>query len=101
MADLDPAGPILSRLFTLDSNSVIEIVDGVGLGVDWTLNEKQNYSNNTRKREFRPRVSTALNALTRADRLRVLGLLASRQPDREILRSPGSDREASDSGTSA
>lgn len=70
---LDPAGPILATLFAANSSDlVVDVVNGAGIRVDWSLNDRQNYSHRTRIREYRPRVNAALNALAPLERAEAL-----------------------------
>jgi hypothetical protein len=64
MSELDPAGPILSRLFDApESDTVVKLVDLSGLAVDWTLDESRFWTHKTRKREYRLRISRVLEEL--------------------------------------
>jgi hypothetical protein len=69
---------------------MVDVVTGAGLRVDWSLNERQNYSHSTRIREYRVRVAAALNELSDRQRLgamaRILrGLLSRKIGDVETL----------------
>ena len=53
----DPWGPISQLLFQLiDSDGIQDIVSATGAPVDWSLNEREAYSNRTRVRAFRQRI---------------------------------------------
>ncbi len=67
---LEPWPVILACLFDLDSGEISQIIDAIGLVVDWSLNEKQDYSHNSRKIAYRPRIHQAYEALDEEDRLR-------------------------------
>ncbi len=68
---LDPWPVIVACLFELDSHAIPNIIDKSGMVVDWTLNEKQDYSHNYRKRAYRPRISGEYQGLDRDSQLRV------------------------------
>ena len=69
--ELDPWRVILTSLFELDSYDIPQIIDKSGMTVDWTLTERENYSNKYRKDAFRPRINESYDALSKDNRLRV------------------------------
>lgn len=86
-AGLHPWKIIAALLFELKGDAIVEIVSLTGLRVDWSLSEKQEYSNNTRKRVYRPRVDAAIDNLEEQERLRVALVVCSellrRYPEKE------------------
>lgn len=83
-AELDPWRVICSCLFEFSGYEVPEIIDRTGLKVDWTLTEKQDYSHNTRKAAYRPRINSAYDALSREEQLRVAHTAASQLASRGL-----------------
>ncbi len=53
----------------MHSRDIPHILDRAGLAVDWTLTEREAYSENTRLAAYRPRINTAYEALTDANKL--------------------------------
>jgi hypothetical protein len=84
---LHPWGVVAALTFELDSDDVVEIISRTGLPVDWSLTEQQEYSHNTRKRAYRPRVDNAFGQLSDSDKLRVTWVVSSellrRHPEKE------------------
>ncbi|UCG69533.1 MAG: hypothetical protein JSV09_00470 [Thermoplasmata archaeon] len=74
---LDPWRVLLSHLMEFDSDIIPGIIDKTGMVVDWSLTEKQDYSNNYRRKAYRPRVIAAYNSLPPDDRLRVSHIIAA------------------------
>jgi hypothetical protein len=71
-SDLNPWQVLRSFLLDLSSYEVPEVVDRAGLTVDWTLTDKENYSDKTRLAAYRPRIDAAYQSLSNnEDRLRV------------------------------
>lgn len=60
----------------LSSYEVPKVIDRAGLSVDWTLSEKQNYSDKMRINAYRPRIDSAYAELTEEDGIRVAYVLA-------------------------
>jgi len=73
--DLDPWRVILHHLFFLHSRDIPHILDRAGLAVDWTLTDKENYSEKTRLAAYRPRINVAYEALTDENKLRAAYLV--------------------------
>lgn len=57
--DLHPWRTILAVLFDLDADSITHTVNLSGLVVDWDLTSAEAYSNNTRKRAYLPKITSA------------------------------------------
>ncbi len=76
-SDLDPWRVICGNLFEHSSHEIPEIIEKTGLVVDWSLTERQDYSDKYRKAAYRPRINTAFDALSAEDRLRVAHIAAS------------------------
>ncbi len=70
-AKLDPWRVICAHLFNIDSYSIPGIIDNTGIAVDWSLTDRQDYSNNYRKNAYRPRINAAYESLSDEDKLRV------------------------------
>ncbi|MQM38728.1 hypothetical protein KBTX_02747 [wastewater metagenome] len=81
-SDLDPWRVICARLFELSSHDIPEVLERTGLIVDWSLDDRQDYSHTYRKRAYRPRINTAYHQLGEEDRLRVANITASELVDR-------------------
>jgi hypothetical protein len=77
---LDPWPPLLSIIFELDSAEVVSLIDSTGLFVVWRLSGKDDYSNKTRKRAYRPRIEAAIQTVDEEARLRAAWILT-----RELL----------------
>ena len=76
---LDPSATVLATLFdAASSDTVVSVVAGAGLAVDWSLTEKQDYSHKTRKREDFPRIAKVLGELPEEDRAKALTAIARR-----------------------
>lgn len=69
--ELDPWPVILACLFGLDSYEIPGLIDASGMTVDWTLTDREDYSDKYRKAAYRPRINRAYEALHSDDRLRV------------------------------
>ena len=77
--ELDPWRVIVSSLFEhVGSFDVPQIIDRAGLSVNWSLTEREDYSETYRKAAYRPRINEAYEALSNEDRLRVAYLVATR-----------------------
>jgi len=74
---LDPWRVICAKLFELSSHDIPEVIERTGLVVDWSLNDRQDYSHTYRKNAYRPRINTAYEQLGAEDRLRVANITAS------------------------
>lgn len=70
-SELDPWRIICAHLFKIDSYSIPEIIDNTGMAVDWSLTEREDYSQNYRKNAYRPRINAAHKSLSDEDKLRV------------------------------
>jgi hypothetical protein len=80
---LDPWRVIAASLLDLSNYEIPRILDRAGLAVDWNLDEKQNYSDKTRKAAYRPRINLAYEAISEEEQLRVAYIVASELADRE------------------
>ena len=76
-SELDPWQAILGHLFELDSYHIPQIIEKTGMMVDWSLNEREDYSHKYRKAAYRPRINSAYNSLSEQDRLRVAFIVAT------------------------
>ena len=56
-AKLDLWRVICAHLFNIDSYSIPGIIDNTGMAVDWSLTDRQDYSDNYRKNAYRPRIN--------------------------------------------
>lgn len=68
---LAPWRVILACLFEIDSYDIPGLIDASGMTVDWSLTERENYSDKYRKAAFRPRINKTYEALSGDDKLRV------------------------------
>ncbi len=82
-SDLDPWRVICSCLLELPTYEIPQIVDGAGLQVDWALNDRENYSHNTRRAAYRPRINAVYNGLQDSDKLRVAYIVVEELAKRE------------------
>jgi hypothetical protein len=82
--ELDPWREICSCPFELAGYQVPEVIDRTGLKVDWNLTEKQDYSHNTRKAAYRPRINAAYDTLPREVQLRVAYIATSELASRGL-----------------
>ena len=82
VSELDPWRVICSELFNFSGFEIPEIIDKTGLVVDWALTDKQDYSHNTRKNAYRPRINKAYESLNKENRLRVAHITASELANR-------------------
>lgn len=95
----DPTGPILSALFEApSSDAIIDVVDRAGLHVDWSLSDQQAFSNNTRKREYRTRISAALAQVSESERIAILSRIAHFASERGIANPDVLNRELASIG---
>lgn len=74
---LNPCQVILGHLFELDSYCIPQTIEKTGMSVDWSLTEREDYSNKYRKAAYRSRINSAYNSLSEPDRLRVTYIVAS------------------------
>lgn len=74
---LDPWTVICGNLFEFDSYNIPQIIDKTGMKVDWSLTERENYSQKYRKDVFRLRINSAYNSLSDDDKLRVLFIVTT------------------------
>ncbi len=75
-ADLDPWPVIRGLALELSSYEVPKAIDRTGLTVDWSLTDKQDFSDKTRKAIYRPRIDAAYAELPAEGKLRVAYVLA-------------------------
>lgn len=76
-SELDPWQVILGHLFELDSFNIPKIIEKTGMVIDWSLTEREDYSNKYRIAVYRPRINSAYSLLSEQDRLRVAYIIAS------------------------
>jgi len=76
-SELDPWQVILGHLFELDSYNIPQIIEKTGMAVNWTLSEREDWSDKYRKAAYRPRINSAYHSLCEEDRLRVAYIVAS------------------------
>lgn len=81
-SELDPWRVICAKLFKLSSHDIPRVIERTGLAVDWSLNDRQDYSDSCRQRAYRPRINTAYELLGEQDRLRVANITGSELVDR-------------------
>ena len=74
---LDPWRVLCARLFELSSHDIPYIIERTGLVVDWSLNKRQDFSHDSRKSAYRPRINAAYDLLGEDDRLRVVNITAT------------------------
>ncbi len=74
---LDPWRVICKKLYELSSYEIPDVIDKTGLAVDWSLDERQDYSHTYRKAAYRPRINTAYEFLGQENRLRVAYIVGS------------------------
>lgn len=75
-SSLHPWPVIRGLLLELSSYDVPNVIDRTGLSVDWTLSEKQDYSNKMRIAAYRPRIDRAYAELSEEDGIRIAYVLA-------------------------
>jgi hypothetical protein len=84
---LHPWRIVSSFIFELDSDEIVDVISLTGLQVDWTLSIKENYSHNTRKRAYRPRIDRKFFELAEIEKNQVTFIVASefiqRYPDKK------------------
>ncbi len=71
LSQLNPWRIICGFLFELDSYDIPNIIDKAGLDVNWSLSERENYSQKYRKDAFRTRINNAYNLVSNENKLRV------------------------------
>jgi hypothetical protein len=81
-SELDPWRVICGHLFELNSYYIPEIIDKTGMAVNWTLTEREDWSDKYRKAAYRPRINAAYELLSAQDRLRVAHIVACELSDR-------------------
>jgi len=88
---LDPWRVILACLFEIDSYDIPGTIDASGMTVDWSLAERENYSDKYRKSAYRPRINRAYEALSGDDRLRVVFIVSDELARRGLADKLNSD----------
>ena len=83
-AELDPWRIICGCLFEISSYDISEIIGRTAIVVEWSLNEKQEFSQSTRKAAYLPRINAAYDALSEEDKLRVVYIVASELRQRKL-----------------
>lgn len=67
--NLDPWGIVFDVLMNLLSDQICRIIDHAGLQVNWTITAEQEYSDKTRKRAYRSKISTSYRQLDENEKL--------------------------------
>lgn len=81
---LDPWPVIRGLTLELSSYEVPQAIDKTGLMVDWSLNEKQDFSEETRKAAYRTSIDAAYSKLASEDKLRIAYVLAKEMTARGL-----------------
>lgn len=82
-SELDPWRIVCAKLFELSSYEIPAVIEKTGLVVDWSLTEREDYSDKYRKAVYRPRINSAHDQLGEPDRLRVVYIIASEMVARQ------------------
>jgi hypothetical protein len=69
MNNLHPWGIIFDYIMNLSSDQICRIIDLTGLQVNWTITAEQEFSDKTRKRAYRSKISSAYNQLDENEKL--------------------------------
>lgn len=75
-SSLHPLDVALSIVFRdFNSQDIQQLIDSLGISIDWSLTEKQDYSHQTRKRVYRQRLSKVCISLDEPSRINISVLI--------------------------